>query len=168
MSGARRWRNYDARERRNSVGREIAGTELKISEQEVQTRIDVAWDKAKQWKSTTRAILLHYRDNGSGYFNYRETRVEHEVEWDGERWLVRVGGSAGRQDYGVQKSDEGGLTPPPRIKDEYTAELYVERTLSPRWLAFAKYSWERNRSNDPFATYRVNEGLLGIRWSWEK
>jgi hypothetical protein len=28
--------------------------------------------------------------------------------------------------------------------------------------------WERNRSNEVIASYYLNEGLLGIRWSWEK
>jgi hypothetical protein len=40
--------------------------------------------------------------------------------------------------------------------------------LSPQWGVFAAYKWERWRSNDRIASYVMNEGLLGLRWSWEK
>jgi hypothetical protein len=61
-----------------------------------------------------------------------------------------------------------GLAPPPRIKDEFLGELRVERSLGRRWTVLAGATWERTRSNDTVASYVVNEGLLGLRWSWEK
>lgn len=167
LGAARRWRNFDSRLRYSAVGREILDSELKIAEHELQLRFDVAWDEARRWRTSTRASELHYRDNGSGYFNYRERRIDHELEWAGERWRVRLGGSAARIDFGVQTVGLS-LHPPARIKDEFTAELLVERTLSKRWTIFAGYEWERSRSNDLLASYRVNEGLLGVRRSWEK
>lgn len=167
LSGAQRWRNFDTRARYNTAGREIAGTELKISERETQLRFDLAWDEAKRWRTSTRFSLLHYRDNGSGYFNYREQRAEHEVEWRNDAWLVRVGGGASRLDFGVQTVGLG-INPSARVKDEYSADLRLERKLSERWTVFVQGAWERSRSNDPLASYRVNEGLLGLRRSWEK
>lgn len=167
VEGAQRWRNYDRRARYNTAGREIPGTELKISERELQVRFDVAWDQARRWQTTTRASLLHYRDNGSGYFNYREQRVQQELEWENEGWLVRIDGAASRIDFGVQTVGIG-VAPPARLKDEFSAELRLERKLSRRWTLLAAYTWERSRSNDTIASYRVNEGLLGMRWSWEK
>lgn len=167
LSGLRRWRNFDSRARYNSAGRELVGTELKISEQELQLRFDAVWDEGKHWESNTRFSLLHYRDNGSGYFNYREARVEHEIEWSSDWWLVRLGGSAGRVDFGVQTVGLG-IRPPARVKDEYSAELRAERKISEQWTLLAAYTWERSRSNDQLASYRVNEGLLGVRWTWEK
>lgn len=163
----RRWRNFDRRVLYTSAGRERPGTQLKISEQELQLRVDVAWDAEKRWKSSTGASLLHYRDSGSGYFNYREQRVDHEVEWKNEMWRVRLSGAASRIDFGVQTIGLG-LNPPPRVKDEYLAEFRAERNLTKEWTVFAAYVWERSRSNDELASYRVNEGLLGVRWSWEK
>jgi hypothetical protein len=47
-------------------------------------------------------------------------------------------------------------------------EVRLERKLSARWTLVANYSWERSRSNDAIASYTVNEGLLGARWSWDK
>ena len=84
LSWAQRWRNFERRARFSAAGRELFGTQLKISEREAQLRFDAAWDRAKQWQSSTRFTLLHYRDNGSGYFNYREQRVDHDIEWRNE------------------------------------------------------------------------------------
>ena len=167
LIGIQRWRNFDERARYNSAGRELAGTELKISERELQTRFDVAWDADKRWQTTTRLSLLDYRDNGSGYFSYRERRADHEIEWKRGAWLVRAGAAASRIDFDVQTVGLG-IEPPARLKDEFSAELHLERKLSERWTVLAHYTWERSRSNDPLASYRVNEGLLGLRWGWEK
>ena len=61
-----------------------------------------------------------------------------------------------------------GLAPPPRVRDEFTAELRAERQVTKRWAIFVRFEWERSRSNDPLSCYVVNEGLLGVRWSWDK
>jgi hypothetical protein len=61
-----------------------------------------------------------------------------------------------------------GINPPGRLKDEFVADLHIERQVAKRWTVFGGYSWERCRSNDEFASYSVNEGLLGVQWSWEK
>lgn len=169
VAGIRRWRDYEHRVLKSSVGRDRPGTVLKISEQELQGRFDIGWDGDNRWRTITTFSLLHYRDSGSGYYNYREERVDHELEWKGERWLVRVGGVAKRQDFAVRTvDDEDGGERPKRLREEFQASLHLERTLCPHWTALASYSWERTRSNDFFAGYRVNEGLLGLRWSWDK
>ena len=163
----RRWRNFDRRAGYTAAGRELAGTHLKIAEQEYELRVDVTWDAAGRWKTMTRAAILDYRDNGSGYFNFRDQKFGQEVEWKGEDWFVRLTGMAKRIDFHVQTVGFG-IDPPPRIKDEYLVELRVERRLGRAWTALAEFSWERTRSNDLIASYAVNEGLLGLRWSWEK
>ncbi len=167
VGALRRWRNFDRRARYSAAGRELAGTVLKIAEQEVQARVDAVWDAAKRWRTNTRVALLHYRDNGSGYFNYRELRADQEVEWKTEQWLVRLSATATRIEFGVQTVGLG-LRPAMRVKDEYSAGLRAERKLTRRWTVLGEYEWERSRSNDLLASYRVNEGLLGLRWSWEK
>jgi hypothetical protein len=167
MTGTRRWRDFNSRRQYNRVGREIAGTDLKIAERAGEIRFDVTWDEAKHWQTATRASLLRYEDNGFGYFNYRERKIAQELEWKSPRWLVRISGSAARLDYGVQTVGFGS-EPPARIRDEFSAELRIERSLTKTWKAVASYRWERGRSNDPIASYRVNEGLLGVRWSWDK
>ncbi len=167
LIATRRWRGFDDRPRYNVAGFPLAGTELKIAEREGELRFDLTWDDAGRWRTTTRATLLDYRDNGSGYFNYRESRITQEVEFKGRRWRARLGGTARRKDFEVQTVGFG-IAPPSRIKDDFSAELRLERKLTSHWTLFGEYSWERVRSNDFLAAYVVNEGLLGARWSWEK
>jgi hypothetical protein len=163
----RRWRNFDSRAQYSAAGRELAGTHLKIAEQEFEARADVTWDKAAHWQTMTRVNALDYRDNGSGYFNYGEHKVGQEVEWKSGDWYVRALGSISRVKFHVQTVGFG-IDPPARVEDEFATELRVERKLGRDWTVFAEYNWTRTRSNDPIASYVVNEGLLGLRWSWEK
>ena len=167
LTGARRWRSFDTRVQYNAAGRELPDTQLKVAEREGELRIDVSWDEAKHWNTSTRATLLYYRDNGSGFFDYHEKGISQELEWKRDPWLVRLEGEAGRLDFDLQTVGFG-LAPPPLVKDQYAARFRVERMVSRRWTAFGGYTWERRRSNDRIQSYRVNEGLLGLRWSWEK
>jgi hypothetical protein len=167
IAGTRRWRNFDTRAQYSSAGRELAGTHLKIAEREFEARADVTWDQAASWQTMTRVTALDYRDNGSGYFNYGEHKLGQEVEWKEGDWLVRAMGSAGRVKFHVQTVGFG-IDPPARVEDEFAVELRVERRVARAWTVFAEYNWTRTRSNDPIASYVVNEGLLGLRWSWEK
>lgn len=162
-----RWRNFDWRAQYSAAGRELSGTKLKIAEHEAELRSEYTWDRAARWKSTLRLGAVAYRDNGSGYFSYGDRKAALETEWRNERWRVRLDGSVNRIEFDVQTVGFG-IDPPARIKEEYAATLRAERKLGPRWTLLAEYAWERSRSNDRFASYRVNEGLLGARWSWEK
>jgi hypothetical protein len=168
LTGGRRWRDFETRPQYSApAGRELPGTQLKIAEREGELSFDIFWDDAAHWKTRTRASLLRYRDNGSGYFNYREQKVGQELEWKAEPWRVSVGGSASRVDFSIQKVGLG-IDPPARLRDEFAGEFQVSRTLSSQWTIYGGYTWERWRSNDPVSSYTVNEGLLGVRWSWEK
>ena len=127
-----------------------------------------------------RALLQSYAREGRLALHERETarllqiygvgleqKVAQDVEWTGKQWRLQAGASAQRLDFGVQTVGLG-IDPPPRLKDEYSADVRIERKLTKSWTIFATYTWERTRSNDLFASYKVNEGLLGVHWSWEK
>jgi hypothetical protein len=167
LGGTERWRDFDHRTQYNENGFELDDL-LKVTEREGELRIDATWDAAAHWKTSTRAGLLHYIDNGSGFFNYHQRQAAQELEWAAGDWLVRVEGRAQRTEFEVQTVGQGIGNLPPRVKDEYAALLRIERKIAARWTAFAEYSWERSRCNDQIASYRVNQGLLGARWSWEK
>ncbi len=160
-------RRFDAREQFSFGGRPVAGTELRVAVRDWEAQGDVTWDAAGRWKTTTRLSRIDYRDNGSGFFNYRQRRVRQRVEWADGAWRVRLEGSARRLDYELQTVGLG-IAPPSRVKEEFSGELRVERRLSPSWSVFGEQRWERSRSNDPFASYRANEGLLGVVWNWDK
>ncbi len=165
--GTERWRDFDSRSQYDSDGHVLDGTLLKIAEREGELRFDVTWDAAARWKTTTRVGTLHYYDNGSGFFNYHQRKLEQTLEWTTDNWLLRLDGSARRLEFEVQTVGIG-INPPARIKEEFIAQLRVERKISSRWTAFAEYDWERSRCNDPIASYLVRQELLGAKWSWEK
>jgi hypothetical protein len=167
LTARKRWRSFDSRTQYNAAGFPRAGTRLKVAEREGEGRLILTWDEAEHWRTTTRARLMDYRDNGSGFFDYQEKGISQELEWMSDQWLVQIEGAAGRLDFDLQVVGLGSA-PPPLLKDRYSAELRIERILSPRWTVFVGYTWERRRSNDELASYAVNEGLLGLRWSWVK
>jgi hypothetical protein len=166
-AGTERRRDFDSRAQYDSGGHVLDGTLLKITEREGELRLDVTWDAAARWKTTTRAGTLHYYDNGSGFFNYHQRKLEQTLEWATDQWLVQLDGSARRLEFEEQTVGIG-IYPPARIKEEFIAQLRVERKISARWTAFAEYDWERSRCNDPIASYLVRQELLGAKWSWEK
>ncbi|MEO6245643.1 MAG: hypothetical protein ABIQ12_09410 [Opitutaceae bacterium] len=167
LIGTQRWWDFDERVQYSAAGRPLFGTALKLTEREGQARIEITWDADAHWQTETGVSLTEYRDNGSGYFNFRRKKAAHEVRWKNERWLVRLEGIMRRSDFEV-RTVGFGIDPPLRIKDEYSAEFRVERMLNKRWTVWGGYTWERSRSNDLFASYRMNEALFGLRWSWER
>jgi hypothetical protein len=167
IAGTERQRDYDTHPQYSVSGRALDGTHLENTEREGEARGDVTWDAHAHWKTATRLRVLHFTDNGSGYFNYHERKIDCDLDWENGAWLVHTEGEAGRREYEVQTVGLG-LAPPPRVRDEFSAKVRVERKLNERWTLYAEYNWERNRCNDPIASYNMNEGLLGVRWSWEK
>jgi hypothetical protein len=165
--GAQSNRRFSTREQYSAGGRPLTGTALRIAEREGEARFDFKLDAAGHWKATTRVGRADYQDNGSGYFNYRQKRLRQRLEWDSSPWTVRLEGSARRRDFAVQTIGVG-ISPPPLAREKFDAEIHVERKLSERWSIYVDYLWERSRSNERIASYRVNEGLLGAAWSWEK
>jgi hypothetical protein len=166
-SATRRAREFDSRAQYSAAGRELAGTSLAVEEDERAMSLGLKWGRQAAWQATTRAAVMTYRDNGSGYFDHRERQVEQELEWSEGDWLIRLRAEVRRVEFGIQTVGIG-LSPTQRVKDEYEGNLRVERKLSTRWTLLGGYTWERARCNDQVASYVVNEGLLGVRWSWEK
>jgi hypothetical protein len=162
-----RRRRFDQRPQYSLGGRPVDDTLLVVTEREREARLTLKWGAAARWRTSTRLADVDYRDNGSGYFDYRQKKLMQTLEWRGERWRVSVEAMAKRRDFDKQTVGIG-VEPPARLIDDYSAALRVERKLSAKWTVLFGYAWERSRSNDTIATYRVNEGLLGARWSWEK
>lgn len=167
LAAIRNRRRFDRREQYSLGGRPVDGTLLRVVERELEGQVQIVWDSAERWKTTSRVSALQYRDNGSGFFNYRERKVTQELSWTGQRWSGTFEGEARRLEFDVQTVGVG-ILPPARVKDDFKLTVRAERKFSARWSGFAEYQWERSRSNDRLASYRVNEGLLGARWSWDK
>lgn len=167
LSGWRRERAYDHRLNYSAAGRPLAGTRLRITEGEGELTLRARWGRDERGTATTRMAVLRVRDNGSGYFDHRERRVEQEFEWSGETWKVKLEGSFRRVAFDVQTVGLG-LAPPPRRRDGLEAALRVERQLGDGWSWFTAGRAERSRSNDFLRSYGVKEGLIGLRRSWER
>lgn len=159
-------RRYDRRTAFSLGGQPLA-TLLEIEEREAEARLDVTWDRKGRWKTVTRFGGLEFADRQTGYYNFRRRSARQRLDWKGDSWRVIVNGTARRADYENQTVGIG-VNPPPRVKDDFEIEVAVERKLSARWTLLASYRWERSRTNEPLSSYRMNEGLLGARWSWEK
>jgi hypothetical protein len=108
---------------------------------------------------------LENRDRASGYFDYDQKRARLEVGWHLAAWRVSLDGEAKRMDYLVQTVG-AGITPPPRISDDYESTLRLEREIDSRWMIFGEHRWERSRSNEVDFRYRANTVLAGVQRSF--
>jgi hypothetical protein len=167
VAGSEGHRAYDRREQYSAGGRQLAGTVLATTERDLELRVKATLDAAAQWKTVTRAGVTQFVDNGAGFLDYRERKVGQEIDWEAGDWLLEFEATARRLEFQLQTVGVG-VAPPPRVRDAFYARVLVERKLGAAWTVYAEYTWERNRCNDPLASYSLNEGLLGIRWNWEK
>ncbi len=164
LSGERHERAYVRRTQFSVSGRELEGTRLRVLEDEAVLRIEYQRD---DFQASLRAGHLRFADNGSGYLGYQRDRLAQECEWKRGPWRFEFEAAVARKTYSVQTVGFGIVTPA-RREDETTARLRTERRLNPRWMVFAELSTERVRSNEALSAYQAKEGLLGLRWNWEK
>ena len=140
---------------------------LRVKEREADGRVVATWGASRHWRTNSRGGIREYRDNAEGFLNYRDAFGRQEIEWSAGKWLIRVEAEVRRRKYAHQFA-EGGISPPPVVKNDSALLLRVERQVSAHWTLLAQVDEERSRSNDAIASYRMKEGLLGARWSWEK
>ncbi|MGH7944271.1 MAG: hypothetical protein ACREF9_04585 [Opitutaceae bacterium] len=157
-------RDYDYRTLFTSTGRSLAGTQLEFHQREGELRLDVTWDEAQHWKTLTKIGGHDNRDSGSGYFDYDYRWAKQELRWRRDAWQARLAARAGRYDYALQTVGIG-ILPPTRLREDFAAELHLERKFNERVRIFGAYQWERSRSNDPVTGYRVNTVFAGVDWS---
>jgi hypothetical protein len=164
LSGQRRERNYLHRRQYSISGRELDGTRLRVVEDEASLRLEY---ERGEVQAALRATHARFVDNGSGYLGYQRNRLAPEVEWKHGAWRVEWEAAVARKIYAVQTVGFGIVTPA-RREDEFSARVRVERRLSARWLVLAEVATERVQSNESLSAYHTKEGLLGLRWNWEK
>lgn len=154
-------RDYVRRVRYTVAGRPLLGTDLVFLQREAEARFTAAWDAERRWSTATALGWADNDDNGSGYFDYEQQIARQEITWTRAPWKVRVAGRAARFDYVVQTVGIG-IAPPNRIKEEFLGQLRAERQFGPRLTGYLDYTWERSRSNDPLARYRVKTAMAGV------
>lgn len=163
-----RHRDYDTHPQYTAFGTVANnGRVLAITEQEIEGRLDTTWGASRHWKTRVHGGRVRYRDNGAGFLNYWQRNIGVEIDWSAGKWSVETEGSAARKTYDLQTVGTGLLIFPV-VKEEYMARARIERKLTEAWSIYAEFDWERTRSNDEIANYKANEGLLGVRWNWDK
>lgn len=166
LAAASRWRDHDSRQQYTPGGRPITGTLLKFRQNALNARLELAVDKKKHWRVTLTALAEENRDNGSGYFDYNQRRLDAGLDWRQEQWEVRFFASVAH--FGFPGQLVGiGIAPETRRKDDYQMSLEATRRLTASLALKVAYEWERSRSNDDHSRYRINTGSIGLRWSWD-
>lgn len=150
-------RYYDTREQFDIGGVMIPGADLVYEQSEAGSQWRQHWDKARQWRSTTRLSYLCNHDNGSGYFDYDRLLFSEQLRWKNDRWEIRATARFGWYYYDVQR-----IGPESRERSYAAVDFHVEHRWSKHWLAFAEAEQEWNLSNDPLDEYNVWMASAGI------
>jgi hypothetical protein len=158
-------RDYAEREKTSFFGLLIPGTHLDFYQRDGQFRLKDEFDWRGHWTATTTLGYTANRDNGLGYYDFDEKTGEEELEWDHGPWKLSVDGIVQRYVFSVQLVGTG-ISPTPRLIEDYDESLRLERSLGKRWNVFIQDHWERSRSNEEASTYRVNTALAGTGFSF--
>jgi hypothetical protein len=166
VMGLRRWRAHDTRELYTAAGRPIAGSHLKVQQNEYAVNFNFVPDKKKSWRGTLTALREENRDNGSGYFDFTKQQLTAGLTWKNSVWELHGTASAAHYDFPVQKVGIG-IAPENRHKNEYGLTVEATRRLTAAWSVVACYETERALSNDDRSRFRINTGYIGLKWSWD-
>lgn len=160
-----RWKNYDTRNAYTIGGRAIAGTDLAVTRQEGELRLESTWGAAAAWKTKLSGGAVANRDSASGYFDFNRWQAAAQLEYRRGPWSgsARVRGKDSR--YLVQVVGEG-FEPEARRMRDFDGEVKFARKLGKDLEVSAEFSRERSRTNAELASYTINTWLVGVEAGW--
>lgn len=158
-------RAYRDRVNYTAGGRALPGTELRFHQTAVEANVSWTRQWHGRWSVSPAWAYVENRDRAFGFFDYDQRRMRLDAGWEGERWRVELEASAGRYDYRVQTVDVG-IAPPARMREDFTFGVTIDYTFNSRWTVLARHGWERSRTNESHASYRINSVSSGIAWSF--
>lgn len=158
-------RAYRDRVNYTAGGRALPGTKLRFEQTSAEANMAWSWTWRGAWSVSPSWIYLENRDRASGFFDYDQRRMRLDIAWESGRCRVDLAASAGRYDYRVQTVGMG-LVPPARLREDFTAGIAIEYALREGWKAIGRYDWERSRTNETNASYRLNTVSSGVAWSF--
>lgn len=158
-------REYRDRVNYTAGGRALPGTKLRFDQMSAEANLTWSWNARGAWSVSPAVVYLENRDGAFGFFDYDQRRARVDVAWEVRRWRVDFEASAGRYDYRVQTVGMG-LAPPARLREDFTAGVAVEYAWRERWKIAGRYEWERSRTNESNASYRLNTVSSGVTWSF--
>lgn len=154
-------RAYRHRLNYTAGGRALPGTKLRFHQTSAEGNLTWAWNWRGGWSVSPAAGYVENRDGAQGFFDYDQRRLRVDLAWELKRWRVDMEASAGRYDYRVQTVGMG-LTPPARLREDLTAGVAVEYAWRERWKVAVRHDWERSRTNEANASYRINTVAAGV------
>jgi len=167
LSAAWTWRGRDYHDRNAYTvgGRPLPGTTLSTRWEQWELRLVSKWTDSGSWTSTLKFAGDRLRDSAFGFFDYDHWRADADVKWKRGPWEVRARFSRGAHDYLVQLAGTG-FDPASREIVQTGLTLSAERRISDRLTGFAEIEAERNRTNDPDGSFRVNTAFAGIAFEF--
>lgn len=158
-----RHRRYHERNYTTLGGRPIAGTLLRYRAPEIEANVDKTLDWHGTWKIAGAFSQSKNADNGSGYFNYRLSKLLATIGWTRAPWDVQCSLGTSRYHWAEQVAGIG-LDPPRRRRLDQSSTLQVTRQLNAHWLVFLEAERECVSSNDPSTGYNLTLFSTGLGW----
>ena len=157
-------RRYDTRLTTTADGVPLADTHLEFQSHRVELAWRHNWDQARRWRTTTRLTGGWNRDNGNGFFDYRQLVASEQVRYTGRSWELSADVRFSHYAYPIQTLS---LTDPTKLgRWEATATLRCERRLADWLKLFAEYEHTRVESRASFEEYSVNTVTSGVIWEF--
>ncbi len=156
-------RHYDARNYTTPGGRPIAGTLLRYRAPEIEATAEKTLDWHGTWKIAGAFSQSKNADNGSGYFDYRLSKLLATVGWTRAPWDVQCTIGTSRYHWAEQVAGIG-LDPPRRRRLDQSYTLQVTRQINDHWFAFFEAERECVSSNDPSTGYNLTQFTTGLGW----
>lgn len=163
LGANQRDRRYVARNYTAGGGRPIAGTILRYRTPEISASVERSAEWHGAWRLTGTFTETLNEDNGSGYFDYRLSKLNLTIDWTAKPWEIQFSAGSSRYHWDVQVAGIG-LDPPARRRQDTTFTLHLNRELNEHWQIFAEVEREAVTSNDPLAGYNLIKFSAGFGW----
>jgi hypothetical protein len=148
---------YDSRKETDRFGVAITNTDLVFLQNEIGCEWRHNWDKARQWRTTSKFSYMVNQDNGSGFFDYDRLLLKQQLRWKNSRWEVKTNARFSWYNYPVKRMGAESLE-----RSSMLFDARVERRLGQRWLTylFAEREWSMsNDLRDRYNTWMAGGGV---------
>ena len=141
---------YDSRKEADRFGVAITNTDLVSLQNEIGCEWRHNWDKARQWRTTSKFSYMVNQDNGSGYFDYDRLLLKQQLRWKSSLWEIKTNARFSWYNYPVKRMGNEPLE-----RSSILLDARIERRLGKRWLIYLSAEREWSTSNDLRDQYKA-------------